>query len=71
MFYAGTSRELGEQIEWFYKHELGPGAMPRLNSQGPREIVALVVPHAGYVYSGPVAAHAYRSLPATEYLTRL
>jgi AmmeMemoRadiSam system protein B/AmmeMemoRadiSam system protein A len=26
------------------------------------EIVALIVPHAGYVYSGPVAAHGYKLL---------
>jgi AmmeMemoRadiSam system protein B len=62
MFYAGTARELEEQIEWCYKHELGPGAIPRVNSKGPREIVAIVAPHAGYYYSGPVAAHAYKAL---------
>jgi len=62
MFYAGTARELKEQIEWCYKHELGPGAIPRVNSKGLREIVAIVAPHAGYYYSGPVAAHAYKEL---------
>jgi AmmeMemoRadiSam system protein B len=62
MFYAGTASELEEQIEWCYKHELGPGAIPRVNSKGPREIVAIVAPHAGYYYSGPVAAHAYKEL---------
>ena len=62
MFYAGTAGELEEQIEWCYKHELGPGATPRVNSKGPREIVAIVAPHAGYYYSGPVAAHAYKEL---------
>ena len=62
MFYAGTARELEEQIEWCYKHELGPGAIPRVNSRGRREVVAIVVPHAGYYYSGPVAAHAYKEL---------
>jgi len=62
MFYAGTARELEEQIEWCYKHELGPGTIPRVNSRGPREIVAIVVPHAGYYYSGPVAGHAYKEL---------
>jgi len=61
-FYAGTARELEEQIEWCYKHELGPGVMPQLNSGGLREIVAIVAPHAGYYYSGPVAAHAYKEL---------
>jgi len=62
MFYAGTARELAEQIEWCYRHEVGPGTVPRVNSKGPREIVAIVVPHAGYYYSGPVAAHAYKEL---------
>ena len=62
MFYAGTARGLEEQIEWCYKHELGPGAIPRVNSKGLREIVAIVAPHAGYYYSGPVAAHAYKEL---------
>jgi AmmeMemoRadiSam system protein B len=62
MFYAGTARELEEQIEWCYEHELGPGTIPRVNSRGPREIVAIVVPHAGYYYSGPVAGHAYKEL---------
>jgi AmmeMemoRadiSam system protein B len=62
MFYAGTAKELEEQIEWCYKHELGPGVIPQVNSKGPREIVAIVTPHAGYYYSGPVAAHAYKEL---------
>jgi len=62
MFYAGTAEELREQIELCYRHELGPRAMPQVNSQGPREIVAIVAPHAGYYYSGPVAAHAYKEL---------
>ena len=62
MFYAGTAGELQEQIEWCYKHELGPGATPQVNSIGLRQLVAMVVPHAGYCYSGPVAAHAYKEL---------
>jgi AmmeMemoRadiSam system protein B len=62
MFYAGSARELEQQIEWCYKNELGPGATPQVNNEGPRKIVAIVVPHAGYYYSGPVAAHAYKEL---------
>lgn len=62
MFYAGTAEELKGQIEWCYKHELGPGAIPQVNSKGLREIVAIIVPHAGYYYSGPIAAHAYKEL---------
>jgi AmmeMemoRadiSam system protein B len=62
MFYAGNAEELEEQIEWCYKHELGPGVVPKADEQGPRKVVAIVVPHAGYYYSGPVAAHAYKEL---------
>lgn len=62
MFYAGTARELEKQIEWCYKHDLGPGVIPRVDTAGPRKIVAIIVPHAGYQYSGPVAAHAYKEL---------
>jgi len=62
MFYAGTAKELAEQIEWCCRHELGPGSTPAVNSRGLREIVAIVVPHAGYYYSGPIAAHAYKEL---------
>ena len=62
MFYAGTVGELQEQIRWCYRHELGPGAVPQVNKEGTRKIVAMVVPHAGYYYSGPVAAHAYKEL---------
>ena len=61
-FYAGTQLELKEQIEWCYKHKLGPGELPRIAKEGPREILSLIVPHAGYLYSGPIAAHAYKEL---------
>lgn len=62
LFYAGTVGELQEQIGWCYRHELGPGTIPQVNSIGLRRLVAMVVPHAGYYYSGPVAAHAYKEL---------
>ena len=62
MFYAGFHLELIENIEWFYKHELWPGGLPRIAGEGPRKILSLIVPHAGYLYSGPIAAHAYKQL---------
>ena len=61
-WYAGTPNRLRDQIEELFTHKLGPGSLPSLNRQGPRNIVGLVVPHAGYMASGPVAAHAYHSL---------
>ena len=61
-FYAGNPEELRRQIEWCYEHQLGPGAVPQVDQQGPREIVAVIAPHAGYQASGPVAAYVYREL---------
>jgi AmmeMemoRadiSam system protein B len=43
-------------------HRLGPGRIPSAVIDGSRKIVGLVVPHAGYIASGPVAAHAYYHL---------
>lgn len=61
-FYAGTKESLKKQIEECFTHRLGPGSLPRLNEAGERRIIGLVCPHAGYMYSGPVAASAYHRL---------
>lgn len=60
-FYAGKAESLRRQIEECFLHELGPGKIPKVVT-GPRRIIGLVCPHAGYMYSGPVAAHAYYNL---------
>jgi AmmeMemoRadiSam system protein B len=60
-FYAGSKDALLRQIAVAYGHPLGPGGVPVL-SKGPRRIKGLVVPHAGYAYSGPIAAHSYAAL---------
>src|SRR5436309_10860407 len=36
--------------------------LARTSRDVPGELVALIAPHAGLMYSGPVAAHAYRLL---------
>jgi len=61
-FYAGTSEHLKVQIQECFLHTFGPGKIPKINLTGQRRIVGLVCPHAGYIYSGPVAAHAYAEL---------
>jgi AmmeMemoRadiSam system protein B len=61
-FYEGTAESLKEQIENCFLHELGPGKIPQIVKAGPRQVIGLVCPHAGYMYSGPVAAHAYYKL---------
>jgi AmmeMemoRadiSam system protein B len=61
-FYAGTDESLKRQVENCFLHKLGPGKIPEIAKTGPRRIIGLVCPHAGYMYSGPVAAHAYYEL---------
>jgi len=64
MFYAGTDQALRAQIEKCFTHKLGPGKLPKIAERELQTIIGLVCPHAGYMYSGPVAAHAYHDLAA-------
>ena len=61
-WYAGTSDGLRHQLKELFTHQLGPGSLPSPIKEGARNIVGLVVPHAGYMASGPIAAHAYHYL---------
>lgn len=61
-FYAGSTEALKRQVESCFTHRFGPGTIPKVAEEGPRRILGLVCPHAGYVYSGPVAAHSFHRL---------
>jgi AmmeMemoRadiSam system protein B len=61
-FYEGTAQSLRKQIEDCFLNRLGPGKLPEVAKTSLRHIVGLVCPHAGYMFSGPVAAHAYYEL---------
>jgi MEMO1 family protein len=54
-WYPGNPETLRSQIQGYLK---AVPANPNLKG----ELVALIAPHAGYVYSGGVAAHAYKLL---------
>jgi len=57
-FYPADPEELSSLIDQCYTHPLGPGKSPPAPPTK-ADMVAVVCPHAGYVYSGPVAAHSY------------
>lgn len=62
-FYPGTASELGADIRVFFE------AVQAAEGPAPK---ALIVPHAGYIYSGPVAATAYARLrPYRDLYTRV
>ncbi|MFZ8795096.1 MAG: AmmeMemoRadiSam system protein B [Acidilobaceae archaeon] len=57
-FYPARRDDVVRSIEWCFTHKLGPGVKPSgIGSE--RLSYAYIVPHAGYMYSGPTAAHAY------------
>ncbi|MDR5657136.1 AmmeMemoRadiSam system protein B [Halodesulfurarchaeum sp. HSR-GB] len=63
-FYAGTAPGLREQIQSAFEHSVGPGAPPDVTDRE-ASLVGLVSPHAGYPYSGPIAAHGFSRLAAS------
>lgn len=60
-FYPKMKDELVAEIERCFRHKVGPGSLPG-KCKGTNKIRGLVSPHAGYVYSGPVAAHGFKAL---------
>jgi len=59
-FYEKKAEILSQQIDRFLEN-----AKTRPSPDG--EILTLIAPHAGYVYSGQVAAHAYRLIKGKDY----
>ncbi len=58
-WYPGKSATLKQEIEKYFSY------VPDSGLEG--EIFGLIAPHAGYVYSGPVAAYAYKLIRGKKY----
>ena len=52
-FYPGDAKEINEMIRNF---------LDAADTKAEGKLKGIIVPHAGYVYSGPVAAYAYKLL---------
>lgn len=64
MFYPGSASELEHSVESYLQQ-----AQSESVKQRPK---ALIVPHAGYIYSAPVAANAYKQLlPYADEITQV
>lgn len=59
-FYAASPESLRKQITDSFNHRLGAGRLPEHQSE--RDILGVICPHAGYMYSGPAASHSYLAL---------
>lgn len=63
MFYDSERDSLLASLRRCFLSPRGPGELPDENNRGSsRRIKGIVVPHAGYIYSGEIAAHAYLQL---------
>ena len=62
-FYTGDARELSEEVDSFL-------ALHR-NDAKYSNVAALIVPHAGYYFSGNVAASAYMAIDAKKQYKRI
>jgi AmmeMemoRadiSam system protein B len=60
-FYPGSAAQLADAVRGYL------AAVPATDAQAPK---AMIVPHAGYIYSGPVAATAYARLAALRDVVR-
>ena len=62
-FYPDDQKELKSLIHDCFMHAIGPGKMPPTGSE--QKIYGMICPHAGFVYSGPVACHSFYSISSS------
>ena len=62
MFYSGEKKELKKSIKDCFLHKFGPGKIPPSNIK--KKIFGIICPHAGYMYSGPIACHSFYEISA-------
>ncbi len=59
-FYPSSRKQLKEDISACFLSELGPGSLP--SKKGKKHLFGAIAPHAGYQFSGPCAAWAYKEI---------
>jgi len=65
MFYPDEKNKLSKLIEECYLHPFGPKKNPvEIN----KKIFGVICPHAGYVYSGPIACNSFNMISETTSL---
>ena len=70
IFYPKNPNELREDIESLFRDpNFGPGNLPPSGNN--ERIYGMVSPHAGYMYSGAVAAHGYYDLSSSKFESAL
>lgn len=66
-FYEANIASLTSQLENCFLHEIGPGKLPERGiTKNKRSIRGVISPHAGFMFSGPIAAHHFLHLSQEE-----
>jgi AmmeMemoRadiSam system protein B len=65
-FYDANKISLCEKIKECFLDDRGPGRLPKI-IKGNKKVRGLIVPHAGYIYSGAIAAHSYYFLASNGF----
>ncbi|MBI4448224.1 AmmeMemoRadiSam system protein B [Candidatus Woesearchaeota archaeon] len=67
-FYEEDFEKLSKQIEKCFTSKLGPGSLPGKRKN--EKLFGVISPHAGYQFSGPCQAWAYKALAETRFPKR-
>jgi len=60
MFYPKETEKLKSLVNDCFLSNYGPGKIPPTDSK--KKIYGVICPHAGYVYSGPIACHSFYAI---------
>ncbi|MBW3004662.1 AmmeMemoRadiSam system protein B [Candidatus Woesearchaeota archaeon] len=63
VFYPADPASLRNTLQECLLSDFGPGKLPK---KGSKSLKGVIVPHAGYIYSGPCAAYAYKAIAEAE-----
>jgi len=64
-FYEASEIALDKQLTECFEDKNGPGDLPLTKRN--KKIQAIIAPHAGYMYSGPCAAWAYKEIAESQF----
>jgi len=65
-FYESSFGALNKQIENCFHDKKGPGDLP-IEKRSEQKVSAVIVPHAGYLFSGACAAWSYKEIAESKF----
>jgi len=60
-FYDADKENLLKTIEECFQDDRGPGSIPKISNKE-ENLIGVIAPHAGYIFSGSIAAHSFNKI---------